>query len=676
MQLLKKWVDRPYTYPILFIIVGIISYLLQLPKMGLYWDDWQPVLLNAINDPQITSAYFAFDRPFSAWTYNLLFMLIPMKPWIWQLLTLVIRGTAILLLIEAFLQLWPTRKWVFRWVGLILLVYPAFSEQPVAVAFNQHFLTMLLFSISLLFTGLALKHKRWIWIFLPLSVLTTLAHLFTMEYFVGLEAVRVVYITILISQIETNQLRAVKKAAIFWLPYLVIIAGFVYWRLGVFPTQFQGSLPNDPIVIKQLLIEPGKNLLDLFTRMVQDSIYLLINSWVNTFSPESIDFTLKANLFSWGVGFLTAGLAAAWLFISNKTKQREENSDRFYLQGFILGAGIIVFGGLPVWVIGRQITEGKWSDRFSLAPMIGAVLLLVLFIDWLIKTQKQKHFLLALLLGVSIAFQIRTVNRYKLDWDVQKDFYWQLYWRAPALKAGTAILAPGIPSGYISDYAAGYGLNVLYASENLNVDVPFWFFTPRYLDLPTLAAQPQQEIQFKIRNIQFSGLASNIVSLYYHSSTRCLKVLDAIYQGDPFLKTVDPVFFKLSDPSQIISPEDPKKPSLSIFGKEPIHGWCYYFQKADFARQNKQWQEVINLMNEAFQKNLKPATGSELLPLLDANLNIGNWDEAINVSNQMITITDEIKPAICSMVNKYENTESNKIPPLTMDSLLLSADCR
>jgi hypothetical protein len=37
----------------------------------------------------------------------------------------------------------------------------------------------------------------------------------------------------------------------------------------------------------------------------------------------------------------------------------------------LIGICALLFGGLAVWITDRQLLEGKWSDRFSLAPMLG-----------------------------------------------------------------------------------------------------------------------------------------------------------------------------------------------------------------------------------------------------------------------------------------------------------------
>ena len=93
--------------------------------------------------------------------------------------------------------------------------------------------------------------------------------------------------------------------------------------------------------------------------------------------------------------------------------------------------------------------------------MSGAVLLTLAGILWLIQP-RQRKLVLSLLLMLSVATQVLIVNRYRLDWQTQRNYYWQLAWRAPALKPQTAIFSFEQPSASIPGYDASFALNVLY----------------------------------------------------------------------------------------------------------------------------------------------------------------------------------------------------------------------
>ena len=81
-------------------------------------------------------------------------------------------------------------------------------------------------------------------------------------------------------------------------------------------------------------------------------------------------------------------------------------------------------------------------------------------------------------------------------------------------------------------------------------------------------------------------------------------------------------------------------------------------------------------MGEAFRLNHQPAAASEFLPLLEAYLYLNNWDQALATANQMIVISEEIKPAICSLVESYDSDRTVNLPEAVQDQLRKIAECK
>ena len=54
------------------------------------------------------------------------------------------------------------------------------------------------------------------------------------------------------------------------------------------------------------------------------------------------------------------------------------------------------------------------------------------------------------------------------------------------------------------------------------------------------------------------------------------------------------------------------------FGPELPQGWCYYYQKADLARQEGDWDEIARLGNDAQKLDLHPNDQIEWMPFLQA----------------------------------------------------------
>jgi len=68
-------------------------------------------------------------------------------------------------------------------------------------------------------------------------------------------------------------------------------------------------------------------------------------------------------------------------------------------------------------------------------------------------------------------------------------------------------------------------------------------------------------------------------------------------------------------------------PPKSVFRTEPSHEWCYYYQKADLARQNGNWQEIAKIEQEATKLQLSPRDAIEWMPFLQAYSVLGDVDK-------------------------------------------------
>jgi hypothetical protein len=109
-------------------------------------------------------------------------------------------------------------------------------------------------------------------------------------------------------------------------------------------------------------------------------------------------------------------------------------------------------------------------------------------------------------------------------------------------------------------------------------------------------------------------------------------VLDDVYAYDPMMNDGRNVLMNVTNTAQIIPDPSAPLPDPEIFGPEPEHDWCYYFQKADLARQTGDWERVISLFKEARQKDFKPGVGSEYLPFIEAYAQTGDWQEAYELT--------------------------------------------
>jgi hypothetical protein len=638
-EIAKKAIAHPLFFPLALLMVGIVAYGLMIPRLGFYWDDWESVYLYKLHNPAISFQYFG-DRPFSALVYLALFPVAGMTPIVWQLIALILRWGGVLFIYYTMNMVWPERTQFNRWTAALFFVFPGFFQQPVALCNSRHFTTFFLFSISLFLTALALKKRRFFWLWMPLSVIFSIAQLFMMEYFVGLEIVRPLIIwTILQSRQEDKRIPF--KTFLYWLPFMIGLGIYVWWRFFHLPTTFPGSDPNSPILLKNLFSSPVTALGQLLRQAYQDSTYLIVSVWGKAFSLDTYLAGSVIPWLSWLAGIITAFLFGWYVHGTSSVK---ESKNTGLVQMSILGGLVLTFGAAPVWSMGRQIVVGKWSDRFALAPMLGAVILVVCLVDWLIKTRSKANWLLAILLASSITMQIYNGNAYRTDWKVQRDIDWQLSWRIPSLKSGTALFGKGTLSDKISYQDEAYVVNLLFdKTPQINQNYGYFdIYHTGFVDY-----KPGIPVTQTVRSGQFSGNTSQAVVFDYNVRGGCVRVLDAIYVGDPGLSNSVADLGDISDVSNIV--DGPALvPSRDIFGTEPSHSWCYYFEKADLARQMLDWKTVLQLKTAADAAGLKPNEGAEYLPFIVAYAQSGQWEQAYDLSLAASQISPPPGAALCN----------------------------
>ncbi len=180
-----------------FFAIGILVYGVYIPLLGFYWDDWPVIWVYSSLGPRGVANYFSADRPVSGWIYAGLAQILGLSPIGWQIIALMVRCASSAVLFVAFCGLWPKRKDVAWLVGGLVLLYPGFTLQPVALISLTHHLGFLLFVVSLATTIFSITNPGYRWLLLPTSLVTGVFSCLISEYFSGLELFRLLVIVAL-----------------------------------------------------------------------------------------------------------------------------------------------------------------------------------------------------------------------------------------------------------------------------------------------------------------------------------------------------------------------------------------------------------------------------------------------------------------------------------------------
>ena len=74
-------------------------------------------------------------------------------------------------------------------------------------------------------------------------------------------------------------------------------------------------------------------------------------------------------------------------------------------------------------------------------------------------------------------------------------------------------------------------------------------------------------------------------------------------------------------------------PLESVFGPEPAHEWCWYYQQASLARQAGDWETVATLGDEALKLGYYPADSVEWFPFMQAYAALGREKDLKKLSS-------------------------------------------
>ena len=653
------------TLPLILLIVLLIAFGPLVPWLGLYWDDWPSLWFLHFFGPSIFPRVFTIDRPLLGGLFIFTTSLVGESIIAWQIfgiLTRLISGLAFAWLLNI---LWPRRKYQVIFMTLLFLIYPGFQQQFIPITYSQVFVVLTIFFASLGTMILAYKNRRYFWPLILFSVLSSALCMFTVEYYVGLELLRPLFLWLTIEEDKRENLRKrVISTGLRWLPYVALLGIFVGWR-GMNKTP-----RGDIIIFDQLRSGPLLALLNLARTILADIFKVTIVAWGNTLNISPLFDTKWFVVVGYVVTLITA-IVVTVFFLARlhlgdaEAKVSSQTSDRGWsLQAIGVGFYALLVGGWPIWVTDLHIDLYFPWDRFTLLMMIGVSILFVGLVDLLIRRYILQVVVIGLAVGLACGSQFLVGMTYRQDWSFQKSFFWQLAWRIPGLEPGTTLMTPGLPFVYVTDNSLTAPLNWLYSPESGSLELPYVMLNlDARLGLVLDHLEPNQSFRVPYRLAEFNGSTSQVVVMYY-DPPRCLKVFDsqkdALWPNRPVLLTSEAI--ELSNPDWIVTDASPAaQPPIHLFGPEPEHDWCYYFEKADLARQAGDWEMVVSLGEKALQlnKDFVKETAPELAPYIEGNARSGRWERAVELSLLADRNAPKVRYLLCQLWDDVNATTSD-----------------
>lgn len=647
-------------FPLFLFWVCVLAYGLWISRLGFYWDDFPITWIARTYGGEGLARYFSTNRPFWGLLYRLTTPLLGANPLAWQVFALFWRWVSGLLLWQLVKLTWPRHEDAARWAAALFVVYPGFSEQYISVVYSHFFIVLSSFlgSLGLMVRAMRAPGPAWRWI--ALACLLSAVNLLCMEYFFLLDLLRLPLLWVALAE-NKAEFRAVglpgklRKLLTFYLPFLAIFLGVVAWR-----SFFFGFHTYQPTFTSELRAAALAAVWGLAGRMLGDIWLTAGLAWVKAFDFSGLSvLTLHQVQVYWltaGVGVL--GAAVFFLLAGSKAKPRPQDWLGLLLTALL---GLAAAGG-PFWLTGLPVGLNFHTDRFTISFMLGACLLGVGLVLALPLPSWVKVLPLALVLGFSIAQQYRSSLSYYRDWSTQRILFWQMTWRMPGLEPGTILLFNELPVEHYSDNSLTAPLNWIYAPQNFSQQMDYVLYYPTVRlgsGLPRL--EKGLPVVQDYLAAEFRGDTSRVVVLYAHPPG-CLRVMDpeveeGIWLVPPLLRET----LKLSTSASIL-PEGSASPPPGLYGGEPEHNWCYYFEKADLARQQKDWAAAAQLGDQAFALKDYPNDPVERFPFIEAYAHVGSWARALELTRDSKEIAPLYAQLGCKLWARIERETQPDVP--------------
>lgn len=646
--------NETFIATLLILLTTVFTYGVSIPELGYYHDDWLVIWSGHVRGAESIIPLFSTDRPFMGVVYSFVYRLLGDTVINWHLYALLWRFIGGLAFFWILRLIWPNHKYITTLMAVLFIVYPGFLSQPNANTKQNHlygFGTALL-SIALMLQAMKTNARGWKVFYSVLSLLFTANYLFIYEYMIGFEGTRLILLGYILFQDGVRGFRSLAREIIrrAW-PYWVVTAGFLYWRVFIFEgsrnaTDVSGLaesyLSNFRYMSLRLFIETARDFLDtsIFAWFVQP--YQLFST-----APYS----------RLGYALLIAGIVASlvllytYLFKKSWGADYNESETPRLVKDFMwIGALVIICAVLPVILSERQVELYDTYKSYGLHPIAGVVLFIAGIV--LMFQPNFRSLIPIVLVGISVATQILNADFWKPFWEFQRQMWWQLTWRAPDIKDDTLVMTYS-PDGYNpqQDYEIWGPINLIYnpdpakapaiQAEVLNADTAY-------------SVLKKDVLNNHVRDIPLHRDFNNVLLMSMSPLSSCLHIIDGrlpVYyeRESSLIRQVG----EYSQVNRIIPSGTAPTPASLIFGSEPAHGWCHYYQKASLARQTGNWEEIGRLYDQVNELNLETKDKSEMIPFFEALVNLGRHDEARVLFNKQIKGNAEMRFPLCTFLAEH-----------------------
>ena len=613
-------------------IISALVYLPQVGKLSFHSDDWYFIYNALVLGPQAFIDLTLHTRPIRGPLYQILFSLYGLHPLPYNLTIYFWRLLGGLGALWLFNLLWPKHKQANFFLAVLFMIFPGFLWWVSGFEFQPYVLSLTLQVFSIVLTLKAIESNS-IWKRIAYafgSILTGWVYLALVEFSIGMEAFRILAIFLFLKHnnpqidLKNLSLRALRGPALF----LLIPVSFVFWYQFIFDNWRKAQQAS--VQLGRIFVDP-RTILSWGINMFQGFLNVTLLAWVSPFNSNFYHGELRDFVIRFSLAALVIAVGILAFFFLAKKHPNESDSDLTLSSKWsfeLLWVGLLgtLVGVMPVVLANRTVTFN--FSQYGLPASLAGILFLGGLV-YSIFPRNLRIIVLSILIGLASLTHQAIAYRAASEEKNIYDFWWQVSWRAPSIRAGTTLLAE-YPFGIGDNDSLVWGpANFIYYPEQ---QYQSWAVLP----LSAITMQPEtiqnimigkksDEKNLIVTNISYHLDYRNMLVMLQPNSDVCVRIIDSAL---PEYSNNDNAWAWISGPyskiDNILLDSKLRTPPQPPFGDEPAHTWCYYYQKAELARQQENWDEIVRLGDEAMKLNLHPNDQIEWMPFFEAYALTGN----------------------------------------------------
>lgn len=640
---LKRIISHKAFFPFMLFVVMLIAYGILMPWIGFYGDDWALIW----NGYRMQNQDWIAFRPIVVWIYNFLCSVLKPSFSLWLLVSIVVRWLGAFSLYVFLKEMMQDHQEEIQWLTILYALYPGFILYAPLTNIAPFFQPFLLF-MSFYWMVLWIKEGSRKWYLFAASLAFASLNLFTTEYYFFFELLRPLIIAFVLRQ--KNASGKGKQVFRRWLPYLALFVLSSILRIGKI---------NSISPYRSNLSTLTNDLLGFITGMGEkishDFMQVVVQPFVSLFQIPTYmgPRTLLVFLL---VVCSTALIVLVYFLLQRKGRILETAQPKAKpLVLFLFGVVAFLMAGMPFWIADLRV-EYSYSglNRMAIPQALGFALLVV----GLLLFVKRKHGVLAIVLvslltGLFAGNQFKAADVFRSKWADNEKFFYNLSWRIPDLQPGTIII---LNSSGMGDNALAAALNWHYVDEEHPAKIDYYVYQDEdhlNSDIPAFH-QNQQVSNYHIIGT-FEGTTDQVLVVHYEQDA-CLRVIDPqIDQYNPDVTDFSREYFRYSNNDVILADSymDSGVIDTSLYSdKQP--NWCYYFEKADLARQLEDWASFADIGGKAFSLGEHAGNAAEYFPFIEGYAHIGNWARATQLTDEVIQISEQYTRMTCALWERIE----------------------